>query len=87
MFFIPILFQQNSKKWILNFDLDERHPQDCLQVVFPIDLFVYGSLGESQTRQEPFGEDLFYHINFALTSIFWCRPRSFGSTFMSLSEK
>jgi serine phosphatase RsbU (regulator of sigma subunit) len=30
----------------------------------------YGSLGESRLSQEPFLRNLFYHINFALTSIF-----------------
>ncbi len=68
--FYSYSISKNSKNEFLN--LIWRAASTGLFAV-AVSLFIflfYGSLGESRLAQEPFLRNLFYHINFALTSIF-----------------
>jgi sigma-B regulation protein RsbU (phosphoserine phosphatase) len=61
---------QNSKNEFLNL-IWRAASTGLFAVVVSLLIFLfYGSLGESRLAQEPFLRNLFYHINFALTSIF-----------------
>ncbi len=61
---------QNSKNEFLNLIWRVASTGLFAVVVSLLIFLFYGSLGESRLAQEPFLRNLFYHINFALTSIF-----------------
>ncbi len=61
---------KNSKNEFLNL-IWRAASTGLFAVVFSLLIFLfYGSLGDSRLSQEPFLRNFFYHISFALTSIF-----------------
>jgi len=61
---------KNSKNEFLNLIWRAASTGLFAVVVSLLTFLFYGSLGESRLAQEPFLRNLFYHVNFALTSIF-----------------
>lgn len=68
--FYSYSISKNSKNEFLNL-IWRAASTGLFAVVVSLLIFLfYASLGESRLSQEPFLRNLFYHINFALTSIF-----------------